>query len=165
MGGGTSFSPGAYHWAMTGLYYIDYPTDFTSGPLNSGMLPRHKVDVTDEDTPRPAHVVDARHGSTTSMTLGMFTPGLQVCEQYSGFVKSIRHRLCHPIKKFLAQAKEDWDYYAKKFIDEGYGADKPYPDYPYTTDVVMELYKLHMGETQEPVLPGDSEDVEIALKK
>mmetsp|Transcript_51072 Transcript_51072/g.118688 ORF Transcript_51072/g.118688 Transcript_51072/m.118688 type:complete len:243 (-) Transcript_51072:173-901(-) len=159
--GGTSLSPGAYAWSLEGLYFIDFPTDFTSGPMASGMLPRHKVDMSDECTPRPAYVVDARHGTTTAMAVAMFTPGLQEVEASAGFVKAVRHRLCHPIKKFLAQAKEDWDHYAKKMLAEGYGTDKPYPDYPYSPEVVNELYSKHREESSEPFLPCDQEDIAL----
>merc|ERR1712176_1083188 len=112
--GGTSLSPGAYAWAMEGLYFFDFPKDWTECPYGSGMLPRHKMDLSDDNTPRPAYVVDARHGTQTGMAVGMFTPGLADLEASAGMVKAVRHRLCHPIKKFLTQAKEDWDYYAKK---------------------------------------------------
>mmetsp|Transcript_126167 Transcript_126167/g.356799 ORF Transcript_126167/g.356799 Transcript_126167/m.356799 type:complete len:509 (+) Transcript_126167:2-1528(+) len=156
--GGTSLSPGAYAWCMEGLYFIDYPQDFTAGPLASGMLPRHKVDNTDSSTPRPAYVVDARHGTTTAMAVGMFTPGLQELEATAGFIKACRYRLCHPIKKFLAQATEDWDYYAEKMREKGFGKDKPYPTYPYTFDVVKGQYFEHMQESGEPPLPTDEED-------
>merc|ERR1719221_595000 len=159
--GGTSFSPGAYSWSLQGLYFLDYPKDFTDGPVASGMLPRHKVDMSDEHTPRPAHVVDARHGTTTGMTIGMFTPGVQEIEANSGIVKAMRHRLCHPIVKFLAQAKEDWDYYAKRMRDEVFGTKKPYPDYPYTPASVKEMYFAHMEESGEPMLPCDEPDLAL----
>jgi hypothetical protein len=161
--GGTSFSPGAYSWSLQGLYFLDYPVDFTNGPEASGMLPRHKVDMGDDNTPRPAHVVDARHGTQTGMTIGMFTPALQEVEANSGFVKAVRHRLCHPIKKFLAQAREDWDYYAQKMLDMGFGKDLPYPTYPYTCEMVKAAYTTHMEETQEPMLPCDAEDWALAV--
>jgi len=159
--GGTSLSPGAYSWALEGLYFIDFPFDFLGGPLASGMLPRHKVDLSDEGTPRPAYVVDARHGTTTGMAVGMFTPGLQEVEGSAGFVKAVRHRLCHPIKKFLAQAKEDWDYYAHKMLEGGWGVNKPYPCYPYTPEVTNEMYRKHMEESNEPPLPCDEEDLAL----
>uniref|UniRef100_A0A7S4WK16 Uncharacterized protein n=1 Tax=Alexandrium monilatum TaxID=311494 RepID=A0A7S4WK16_9DINO len=148
--GGTSLSPGAYQWSLHGLYFIDFPTDFAAGPVASGILPRHKQDLSDEATPKPAYVVDARHGTQTGMAVGMSTPGLGELEFTSGFIKAVRHRLCHPIKKFIAQAKEDWDHYAKKMIAGGFGADKPYPEYPYTTASVIEFYKEHMEESGEP---------------
>jgi len=158
--GGTSFSPGAYAWSIEGLYFLDYPWDF-DGPLSSGMLPKHSVDVSDDGTPRPAYVVDARHGTTTAMAIGMFTPGLQEFEGSAGYVKAVRFRLCHPIRKFLAQAKEDWDHYAQRMLDEGFGVDKPYPEYPYTVDVVKEMYKRHKEDSGEPELPCDSADLAI----
>mmetsp|Transcript_131317 Transcript_131317/g.366065 ORF Transcript_131317/g.366065 Transcript_131317/m.366065 type:complete len:705 (-) Transcript_131317:57-2171(-) len=159
--GGTSLSPGAYAWSLEGLYFIDFPTDFSSGPVASGMLPRHKVDLSDDSTPRPAYVVDARHGTQTAMAVAMFTPGLGEVEASAGFVKAVRHRLCHPIKKFLAQAKEDWDHYAKKMIEGGFGADKPYPDYPYTVDNVKEFYAAHMEDSGEQPLPCDAPDLAL----
>jgi len=159
--GGTSFSPGAYSWSLQGLYFLDFPTDFASGPLASGMLPRHKADMSDEQSPRPAHVVDARHGTQTAMTIGMFTPGMAEVEANSGFVKAMRHRLCHPIKKFLAQAKEDWDYYAKRFLEEGFGVDKDYPTYPYNPQNVTELYQQHMADSGEPPMPCDGPDLAL----
>lgn len=159
--GGTSFSPGAYAWSVEGLYFLDYPWDFDMGPAASGMLPKHSVDLGDDSTPRPAYVVDARHGTTTGMTVGMYTPGLQQVEASSGFIKAVRFRLCHPVRKFLAQAKEDWDYYAKKMLAEGFGADRPYPDYPYNPSNVLEFYRLHMEEAREPPLPCDQDDLSL----
>mmetsp|Transcript_90179 Transcript_90179/g.280760 ORF Transcript_90179/g.280760 Transcript_90179/m.280760 type:complete len:708 (-) Transcript_90179:88-2211(-) len=159
--GGTSLSPGAYAWALEGIYFIDHPFEFVYGPKASGMLPRHKVDMADEGTPRPAYVVDARHGSQTAMTVGMYTPGIAEVESSAGFVKAVRHRLCHPIRKFLAQAKEDWDHYAKKMLAGGFGTDKPYPEYPYTPEVVCEMYRAHLAESGEPALPSDQQDIAL----
>lgn len=156
--GGTSMSPGAYVWAIEGKYFVDFPMDWVYGPLNSGMLPRHKLDLADDGTPRPAYVVDARHGTTTGMAIGMFTPGLQPLEKDAGFIKAVRHRLCHPIKKFLAQAKEDWDHYGKKMLNQGFGVDKPYPHYPYTFEVWKGMYQEHMQDVGEPHLPCDAAD-------
>merc|ERR1712039_1137502 len=122
-----------------GAFFIDFPQDFHSGPVASGMLPRHKADLSDDNTPRPAYVVDARHGTNTGMVVGMHTPGLNEYKQSADFVKSVRYRLCHPLKKFIAQAKEDWDYYAKRMVLEGFGAGKPYPEYPYTVESVVNM--------------------------
>jgi hypothetical protein len=156
--GGTSLSPGAYSWAMEGIYFVDYPEDFVNGPLTSGMLPKHKVDMADDNTPRPAYVVDARHGTTTGMAVGMFTPRLQEVEQNNGFVKAVRYRCLHPVKKFIAQAKEDWDYYATKFLAQGFG---PHPEYPYTVENFLQMYELHKEESYEPTLPCDAADLAI----
>merc|ERR1719330_2165690 len=157
--GGTSLSPGAYVWGLEGLHFIEYPQDFSSGPEASGMLPKHKPDLTDEHSPRPAYVVDARHGTTTAMAVGMFSESIQEVEQAAGFVKAVRHRLCHPIRKFLAQAKEDWDHYARKMLEGGFGTDRPYPDYPYDCAWVNKLYAEHMEDSEEPPLPGDAADI------
>uniref|UniRef100_A0A7S4T9M2 FAD/NAD(P)-binding domain-containing protein n=1 Tax=Alexandrium monilatum TaxID=311494 RepID=A0A7S4T9M2_9DINO len=159
--GGTSLSPGAYAWSLEGIHMVNFPHDFIHGALASGMLPKHGVDLSDEGTPRPAYVVDARHGTQTSMTVGMCTPHLQEVEGTSGFIKAVRHRLCHPIKKFLAQAKEDWDHYAHKMIAGGWGADKPYPEYPYTPQVVCGMYAAHREESSEPFMPCDEEDIAL----
>jgi hypothetical protein len=156
--GGTSLSPGAYTWAVEGIYFIDWPEDFSNGPVSSGMLPRHKADLSDGSTPRPAYVVDARHGTGTGMAVGMFTPRLQEIEANNGFIKAVRYRLCHPIRKFIAQAKEDWDYYAAKFLKEGYG---PHPEYPYNVANFKEMYFTHMQESGEPPLPCDGEDLAL----
>merc|ERR1711862_236577 len=102
----------------------------------------------DEGTPRPAYVVDARHGTQTGMTVSMYVPGLVHYTATAGLIKAVRHRLCHPIRKFLAQAKEDWDYYARRMLSEGFGVDKPYPEYPYTQAVVKEMYAGHCAESQ-----------------
>merc|ERR1712203_284742 len=144
-----------------GIYFLDFPWEFDSGPMASGMLPKHAADMSDDATPRPAYVVDARHGTTTGMAVGMFTPGLGEVTKHNGFVKAIRYRLCHPIKKFLAQAKEDWDYYAEKFLKEGFGLDKPYPTYPYSPAVCVKLIQEHMREANEPPLPTDKEDMTL----
>jgi len=156
--GGTSMSPGAYAWSLQGLHFFDYPRDLMDA---IGMLPRHKLDTSDEKTPRPAYVVDARHGTTTGLMVSAHVPGLAESQMHDGFIKGTRYRLCHPLKKFLAQAKEDWDHYAKKFLDEGYGVDKPYPEYPYTPKVFTEMYAQHVQESGEPSLPCD--DADLAL--
>lgn len=162
--GGTSLSPGAYVWGLEGLHFIEYPTDFSAGPESSGMLPKHKPDLTDEHSPRPAYVVDARHGTTTAMAVGMFSEAIQEVEQAAGFVKAVRHRLCHPIRKFLAQAKEDWDHYAKKMIEGGFGTDRPYPDYPYDHVWVNKIYSEHMEDSEEPPLPCDEADIAVCYQ-
>lgn len=159
--GGTSMSPGAYSWSIQGLYFFDYPRDLIDGAMGQGMLPKHKSDTTDDKTPRPCYVVDARHGTSTGMAVGMLTPGLAAYERDSGFIKAARYRLCHPLKKFMAQAKEDWDYYAQKFLDEGFGKEKPYPDYPYTAGSFTDMYKEHMAESGEPPMPCDEADLKL----
>jgi len=159
--GGTSFSPGAYQWSMEGIHFLHYPWEWEGGPGSSGMLPKHAADMSDDATPRPAYVVDARHGTTTGMAVGMFTPGLVEPTMHNGWIKAVRHRMCHPIRKFISQAKEDWDYYAKMFIDQGFNQGKPYPTYPYTVENVNEMYKLHMEETNEPQMACDAEDLAL----
>eukprot|EP00418_Pyrodinium_bahamense_P006448 CAMPEP_0179022942 /NCGR_PEP_ID=MMETSP0796-20121207/6674_1 /TAXON_ID=73915 /ORGANISM="Pyrodinium bahamense, Strain pbaha01" /LENGTH=567 /DNA_ID=CAMNT_0020718837 /DNA_START=114 /DNA_END=1817 /DNA_ORIENTATION=+ len=156
--GGTSLSPGALNWAVMGTYFFHH---FVNGVVAMGMLPKHVADLSDEGTPRPAYVVDARHGTSTGMAVGMHTPHLAMEQQYDGIIKAVKHRLCHPVEKFLAAAKEDWDYYAEKFLAEGFGKDKPYPDYPYTPGVAREMILQHMQETNEPPLLCDHEDLQL----
>merc|ERR1719343_1426748 len=115
-----------------GIYFFHYPNDYGYGVSMAGMLPKHSADMSDEGTPRPAYVVDARHGTATGMAVGMHTPHLGQEQSFDGIIKAVKHRLCHPVDKFLTAAKEDWDYYAQRFLAEGFGVDKPYPEYPYT---------------------------------
>jgi len=161
--GGTSFSAGAWAWSSQGIYMIYYPWEFYAAMNGSPAipLPRHEADNRDAGTPRPAYVVDARHGSSTGVAIGQFFLGLQQSpefEAFGGIIKAIRQRLCHPVRKFIAQAKEDWDYYAQQFLKEGFAVDKPYPEYPYTFEVAKTLYATHMQITGEPALVCDAED-------
>merc|ERR1712151_1146271 len=142
-----------------GLYFINFPVDFVTGAAAMGMLPKHGVDNSDEGTPRPAYVVDARHGTQTGMAVAMHSPHLGKEQEFDGFIKAIKHRICHPIDKFIAAAKEDWDYYAQKFLKEGFGTDLPYPDYPYTPEFARKFIWEHMQNCQEPMLPCDQEDL------
>jgi hypothetical protein len=159
--GGTSLSPGALSWAITGIYYMNFPLDFVNGPVAAGMLPKHAADMSDESTPRPAYVVDARHGTTTGMATAMHSPHLGQEMEFDGMTKAVKHRVCHPIDKFLAAAKQDWDYYAEKFLAEGFGTDIPYPTYPFTPESTREMIWQHMQNCNEMVLPCDYEDLGI----
>jgi hypothetical protein len=159
--GGTSLSPGALDWAYTGLYFVNYPVDFVTGAQAMGMLPKHGADMSDEGTPRPAYVVDARHGTQTAMAVGMYAPHLSKEKENHGVVKAVKHRICHPVEKFITAAKEDWDHYAQKFIKEGFGTDVPYPTYPFTVELAKQNIFEHMQNTGEPPLPCDSEDLGI----
>uniref|UniRef100_A0A7S1R284 Flavin-containing monooxygenase n=1 Tax=Alexandrium catenella TaxID=2925 RepID=A0A7S1R284_ALECA len=157
--GGTSLSPGALNWSVMGIYFIHHPQDFVGGVVAAGMLPKHTADYGDEGTPRPAYVVDARHGTSTGMSVTIYTPHLAQECSFDGVIKAVKHRLCHPVSKFLAAAKEDWDYYAHKFLAEGFGTDKPYPEYPYNVEFTKGLIFHHMQETNEPMLTCDYEDL------
>mmetsp|Transcript_70948 Transcript_70948/g.169919 ORF Transcript_70948/g.169919 Transcript_70948/m.169919 type:complete len:717 (+) Transcript_70948:128-2278(+) len=157
--GATSFSPGARGWSDQTMYFFHYPQDLK--PVRPS-LPNHKVDYSDEGTIRPSYVVDARHGTSTGVAIGMFTRGLNEVDELAGVNKAVKHRLCHPAVKFLAAAKEDWDYYANRFLKEGYGKDKPYPEYPYRFENTKELIMKHMGDAQEPPLLSDVEDLKLS---
>lgn len=160
--GGTSLSPGALSWATQGVFFIHHPGDFVAGVVAMGMLPKHSADFADEGTPRPAYVVDARHGTSTSMAIAIHTPHLAQAQSFDGVVKAVKHRLCHPVERFIAAAKEDWDHYAQKFLAEGFGTDKPYPEYPFTVESVRGLIFHHMQETGEPPLLCDYEDLKMS---
>mmetsp|Transcript_12349 Transcript_12349/g.28995 ORF Transcript_12349/g.28995 Transcript_12349/m.28995 type:complete len:733 (+) Transcript_12349:83-2281(+) len=162
--GGTSFSPGAWSWSNQGIYMLFYPWEFYNAMTNGVPLPRHEADMSDPGTPRPAYVVDARHGTSTGMAIGGNFPMLNASAefgQWDGLIKALRQRLCHPVRKFLAQAKEDWDHYAERFLKEGFGTDKPYPEYPYNFDNTKAYILRHMEEMGEPMLPCDPEDLDI----
>jgi len=159
--GGTSLSPGALNWAVMGIYFFHFPGDFVGGVSAAAMLPKHGSDMSDEGTPRPAYVVDARHGTTTGMAVALHTPHLAMEQQFDGVIKAVKHRICHPVEKFIQSAKEDWDHYAKKFLAEGFGVDKPYPDYPYDVGKARAMILQHMQETNEPPLATDYEDLAL----
>uniref|UniRef100_A0A7S4VVX8 Flavin-containing monooxygenase n=1 Tax=Alexandrium monilatum TaxID=311494 RepID=A0A7S4VVX8_9DINO len=160
--GGTSLSPGALSWSVMGIYFIHHPQDFIAGVVAMGMLPKHASDMSDEGTPRPAYVVDARHGTSTGMAVSIHTPHLAQEQSFDGIIKAVKHRLCHPVEKFLAAAKEDWDYYAEKFRAEGFGLDKPYPTYPYNQENTRGMILQHMQDTNEPPLLCDYEDLRLS---
>lgn len=163
--GGTSLSPGALSWAKQGIWFFHYPEQYVYGVSAAGMLPRHAADMSDEHSMRPAYVVDARHGTTTGMAVGMHTPQLSEAQNFDGYIKAVKHRLCHPIDKFLTAAQEDWDYYAKKFLAEGFGVDKPYPTYPFTPKSARKDIINHMRMTGEHVLPCDFEDFKMTAEE
>lgn len=160
--GYTSLSPAALMWARMGVYFFHHPQDFASGVAARGVLPRHEADFSDESTPRPAYVVDARHGTSTALVVALHTPGLARDQRNDDAVKAVKHRLCHPVEKFIAAAKEDWDHYARSFLAEGFGVDRPYPEYPYTAESVRAMIRQHMEETMEQMLLCDSEDLRLA---
>mmetsp|Transcript_118518 Transcript_118518/g.205862 ORF Transcript_118518/g.205862 Transcript_118518/m.205862 type:complete len:707 (-) Transcript_118518:173-2293(-) len=162
--GSTSFSPGAIAWATQGTYFMLWPQDFQP-ILDSNMMPKHTADDADGGTYRPAYVVDARHGTMTSIAIPVCCPQQAQEQQHYGFVKAVRQRLCHPMKQFLQEAQADWDHYGKMFIEEGFGKDKKYPDYPYTYQNMQKWVQRHMKETNEPFMPSDIEDLGLSASE
>lgn len=155
---GTSFSPGVIVWAAIGNYFQLYPQDFQK-LMDSNMMPVHKADDSDPGTYRPAYVVDARHGTGAMMACMLFCPPLSRENDDYGFIKPIKHRLCHPVKQFIEEATADWDHYCRMFIEEGYGQDKAYPHYPYTVESTRKMINEHMRVSGEPLLATDPEDL------
>lgn len=153
--GGTSFSPGVLGMALCATWFMAWPMDLQP-VLDSNLLPRFSGDM---DDGRPTYVVDARHAVSTGVLIASMVPGRgQEDNEAVGVVKPMKQRLCHPINKFIAEAKEDWDRYCQRFEDEGFK--KPWPEYPYTALRVKQMVKEHMQETGEPPLPSDYEDLD-----
>lgn len=147
--GGTSFSPGAIGTAIKAWHFTQYPMDIV--PFwEANSLPRHGPEPEDG---RPAYVIDARHSVTTEFTIAATFPKLE--SEVHPALKAIKQRLCHPVKKYIAEAKADWDSYCQRLQDEGY--DKPWPEYPYNFDYVMGVIREHNRDSGEPPLPTDIE--------
>eukprot|EP00931_Biecheleriopsis_adriatica_P090365 TRINITY_DN64364_c0_g1_i1.p1 TRINITY_DN64364_c0_g1~~TRINITY_DN64364_c0_g1_i1.p1 ORF type:complete len:664 (+),score=135.93 TRINITY_DN64364_c0_g1_i1:31-2022(+) len=140
--GGTSFSPGAISWAEMGMWFIHYPKDWWDRVLPSGMMPRHKADESDEQSIRPAYVVDARHGTSTAIFIGAAIPFLAERGGIASYIKCERMWALHPVDKFIQYCKEDWDHYCNKFRAEGRSG----PEYPYTRDVALKYVNTYRGE-------------------
>lgn len=148
--GGTSFSPGAISWAEQGFHFMEYPKDFYERVLPTGMLPRHKADETDPGTYRPAYVVDARHGTQTSVFIGSFIPWIQERGMTHSRIKVQRMWALHPIDKFLDYAREDWDHYCEKFRFEGRNG----PDFPYTHEIGRHYLNRYRDENKASMKEG-----------
>jgi len=154
--GGTSLSPGALGSALLGVYFMHFPGDLQP-LLQAGMLPKFSGEPHDF---RPVYVIDARHATSSSFLIASMVPGKAEEDALEmGITKPLKQRLMHPVNRFIAEAKADWDQYCQKFKDEG--IDKPWPEYPYTPSLAREMIKAHMRETNEPPLPSDWEDLEL----
>lgn len=57
----------------------------------------------------------------------------------AGDIKSRKHQNSHPLKEFLAESKAEWDMYIKYFKEHNMVDDRPYPEYPYTEEIVNEF--------------------------
>ncbi|CAE7498670.1 unnamed protein product [Symbiodinium sp. CCMP2592] len=142
--GGTSFSPGAISWAEMGMHFMHFPKDFFEKVLPTGMLPRHKVDETDEGTYRPAYVVDARHGTQTGVFIGSIIPFLMERGAIHSQIKIERMWTLHPVDKFIQYCKEDWDHYCEKFSFEGLTG----PQFPYTPEQAHKYLNMYREENR-----------------
>jgi len=147
---GTSFSPGAINWSETQVHFLHYPKDFDS-VIQSGLMPTH---VADETIDRPAYVVEARHGSSTSICLGACVQGLAERGMVVGPLKHTRMHQMHPVDSFLEAAKKEWDNWSKTIRDLGY-THVEHPEYPYTEEIVKgyiakehEAYAAAMARAQ-----------------
>jgi len=161
----TSFSPGVIQWAAMGAHFLLFPEEYQA-LADSNMLPTHEADDSDPGTYRPAYVVDARYGTSTTMIVLMLNPAMaEECNNY-GLLKPMKQRLCHPMKQFLEEAKADWDHYCRMFIKEGWDkkSGKPYPEFPYSYEVVRKMLITHIKDSKEDVLPGEYEDLSITAQ-
>eukprot|EP00913_Durusdinium_trenchii_P021873 g20552.t1 len=156
--GGTSFSPGAISWAEQGFHFMMYPKesrlswrDFIDKVLPTGMLPRHKADESDPGTYRPAYVVDARHGTQTSVFIGSFIPWIAERGQMHARIKVQRMWALHPIDKFLDYCREDWDHYCEKFRFEGRSG----PDFPYTPEIGRHYLDRYRDRNKASIKQGE----------
>merc|ERR1712151_594973 len=106
----------------------------------SGMMPRHSAEP---ENNRPAYVVDARHGMTTGMMLGGMIPFLMESGPIIGPLKRQKQLECHPMKRYIDEAKEEWDMYANKWAA---WAPWPPPEYPYNYENVQKFLDREQEE-------------------
>jgi len=138
--GGTSFSPGVRVWVDYVAHFLWYPKDWAY-LRDCGLLPKHSAE---EEIDRPAYVIDARHGTQTSMAIGSTTPAIGESQMNLGFVKRQKQLECHPTQKFLQECSEEWKAYGQKFKE--LGAPRECPPYPYTLKIVEELLAANEEE-------------------
>lgn len=146
--GGTSFSPGAISWAEHGMYFLHYPRDFWDKLLASGMVPRHTADDSDENSVRPAYVVDARHGTQTGVFVSAIIPWLGARGGVASRIKVERMWIMHPIDRFIEACREDWDHYCTKFRSEG----RTGPEFPYSVEEAHKYLDLYREENKASLL-------------
>lgn len=130
---GTSFSPGIRAWVEQSAHFLWYPNDFQL-LIHCGLIPKHPAEPEHD---RPAYVVDARHGSGTSIGVGAVIPAIGESGQISGYIKRQKQLECHPMKQFLDECREEWEEYGRMF--QALGAPRECPPYPYTYDIVQAL--------------------------
>eukprot|EP00435_Cladocopium_sp_Y103_P069918 s1385_g34.t1 len=128
--GGTSFSPGVRVWVDYVAHFLWYPKDWAY-LRDCGLLPKHSAE---EEIDRPAYVIDARHGTQTSMAIGSTTPAIGESQMNLNLVKRQKQLECHPTNKFLQECSEEWKAYGQKFKE--LGAPRECPPYPYTLKIV-----------------------------
>jgi len=131
--GGTSFSPGAIMWTEQQVHLLSFPKDWVA-VMESGQMPTH---VADESIDRPAYVVEARHGSLTSISLSGLVPGIGERGMVTGPLKHQRMWQIHPLDAFMEACNKEWEMWTSILKDQGY--DKPAPPYPYTEEKVREF--------------------------
>jgi len=138
--GGTSFSPGARAWVEYFAHFCWFPKDF-AGVYT--LLPRHQAEPEND---RPAYVIDARHGTTTGVTLDGAVLAFQESSVHRGPVKRNKQLECHPLREFLEECKAEWDDYAQKLQNQG--APLPMPAYPYTHALIERFLADELAELQ-----------------
>merc|ERR1711879_1134176 len=113
--GGTSFSPAIRQWVEFATYFLWFPWDWPT-LKDSGMMPKHSAEPENE---RPASVVDARHGASTSiMVSGMFV-WFQESGAVTGPLKRRKQLECHPTRKYIDEVSAEWDKYAQRAAANG----------------------------------------------
>jgi len=117
------------------VHMLHYPKDWVP-LLESNALPIH---VADPEKDRPAYVVEARHGTLTSVMVSSMVTGIAERDAILGPLMHKRMWQMHPVDTFVAAAKKEWDQWGKTIQSMGY--DKPHPPYPYTEEIVRTYLK------------------------
>eukprot|EP00913_Durusdinium_trenchii_P033252 g31129.t1 len=155
---GTSLSPGdgAYSWAQTATHVMWFPKDWQR-LVEHGTLPQNKAD---DEISRPAYVLDAKTALTMQFTIPVTCPALGEIMARNGIVKILRckhdigapnclaqkQRLCHPMRRFLEECAEEWEWYGKTWKEEDPSL-KDVPPYPYTVAMVQGFLKRSESPT------------------
>jgi len=140
--GGTSFSPGVRGWVELSAHFMWFPSDWAM-VRDSGMMPKHSAEPEND---RPAYVIDARHATTTGISLGGMIVAFQESGAVQGPLKRRKQLECHPMKKYVDECTAEWNEYAKRWKENG--APKDIPPYPYTYKNVQEYLNEEIKEIE-----------------
>jgi len=118
--------------------------------LRNGLIeamPVHTASKTQPD--QPVHLCDVRYEMSASMISGSFFPMCGLLSQQDPLYKYILVHHLHPTDRVLKEAEEDWDWWQKKFKDQG--TDHAYIPYPYNKSQIQHWMDEYSYRVKWPV--------------
>lgn len=128
--GSFSSGPGFATFVYVINWFLDYPADFE---LCRPGLPKYRAGE------RPAYVPAATHLLPMMAAISQAVPMLAAQTAAIDALKHMKQRQAHPMRKYLAECRQEWENYIKYFKANGMVDDRPEPPYPYTEQNVQEF--------------------------